>query len=391
VKYVTQSRMGLALWSTLLAGCAATTLSAPSSLVKDAAVSADFGRLALVPESGPAAGAPLTETSRTAQLAIRFVQKPTARAVQSLPLAVRQSGSIKVFVTVGNQTFEADYGSTVTRFGTIPNMAINLFSDTSSPVAATFQNLPIGFAKVTARAYDDRDGSGTQRAEATANVNLVPGAGNKVRLSFIRSGEPRLLGVYEQVGSDATASVDAAPTGFFVTLHVEDILEPNARESFKIFVGGVQASNVLNGLTDAGRGMLQFQVQNNMTKGKIQLVNGGATASLQPDFKRISRFSISPTTADVAAGGSQTFIGKCFDTDNAEFVPQNPKITFKVNADPLAEPDFFSTNPASRRTLGVVNQSGVYAAPSSRPASGLDKVYFGITDLNQASASVFIN
>jgi len=391
VKYVTHSRLGLALWSTVLAGCAVTTLSAPPSQVEDASASTAFGRLALVPESDPAAAAPVADIARTAQLTIRFVQKATARAVQSLPLAVRQSGSIKVYLTVGNQTLEPDYGSTVTHFGTFPKRAINLFSDTSSPVAASFQNLPLGFAKVTARAYDDRDGLGTQRAEATANVNLVPGAGNKARLSFIRSGEPRLLGVYEQVGADATASVDAAPTGFLMTLHVEDILEPGAPDSFKIFVGGVQASSVTNGLTDAGRGMLQFPVQSSMTKGKIQLVNGGATASLQPAFKRISRFSISPTTADLSAGGSQTFVGKCFDTDNAEFVPQNPKITFKVNADRLAEPDFFNTNPENRRRLGVVNQSGVYTAPAQKPASGLDKVYFGITDLNQATASVFIN
>ncbi|MEB3238337.1 MAG: hypothetical protein VKO64_12030 [Candidatus Sericytochromatia bacterium] len=385
-------RIGLPFWSTLLAGCAATTLATPPAQAPETQDAGAFGRMALVPETEPATEQAPGSLERSAQLTIRFVQRPTSRTAQSLPLAVRQSGSIKVFVTVGNQTFEANYG-TYRQFGVdYPLSSINLYSDTSSPANASFKDLPTGFAKVTAKAYDDRDGMGNLKAEATANINLVPGAGNKVRLAFIRSGEPRLLGVYEQVGSDATASVDAGPTGFFVTLHVEDILEPNAPDAFKILVGNVVAKNVMNGLTDAGRGTLQFQVQSDMTKGKIQLVNAGATASLQPDFKRISRFSISPTSADVNAGGSQTFVGKCFDTDNAEFVPQNPKITYKVNASPQAEPEFFSTNPENRRKLGIINQQGVYTAPAQPPESGLlDMVYFGITDLNQATASAFIN
>ncbi|MEB3299123.1 MAG: hypothetical protein VKO21_06520 [Candidatus Sericytochromatia bacterium] len=376
------------LWAALLAGCSASTVAGPLTPLASSKVSDTVGRLALVQESAPAEA--LTSLAPTApgraRMVIRLVRAAADRVAQTLSDQVRKGGSIKIFISVGGRApVEADYGEV---FSPIPMKltAINLEASMDS-AEARFNDLPIGNAMVTAYAYDGHDGMGNTVAEARANVNLVSGLNNPVRLSFVRSGEPKLLGVYEQVTANSTASVDAAPTGAWVTLHVEDILEPNAPEPVKIFVGGVKATNLINGLSDFGRGSIQFKVENAMTKGKIELVNGGATASLQPMFKRISRFTITPDDVDVPAGTTKAFVGKSYDTDNVEFVPQNPRIQYRVWTD---NPDWLSSDPQSRPSLGSITEyGGLYSAPSVAPSFGVVQVFYGLTGLSEATASVF--
>ncbi|NBP25844.1 MAG: hypothetical protein EBU81_15125, partial [Proteobacteria bacterium] len=245
------TRMGIL--SAVVAGCTAASLPVGPDTSSSAPEGNAVGRMALVSET---LAEETTPTTGRANLQVRFVSAgSTDRSAQYLPKAVKQGGSLKVFVSAGGKTYSGDYGRNP--ISQVPFSAIDLYGSIPSPQTVTFTDLPPGPATVTAYAYDAAGGYGNTAAEASANVSLVSGNGNKVRLSFIRSGAPVLLGAYEQTGPSSTASVDAGPTGYDVTLNVTDILEPDVVGNIRIFVGGVEANSITNSLTDAGVGRIQ--------------------------------------------------------------------------------------------------------------------------------------
>lgn len=71
-----------------------------------------------------------------------------------------------------------------------------------------------------------------------------------------------------------------------------------------------------------GQVNLFFVVPETLVGGTVQVTSGGATLSPpSPDFKRIKRIELSPSTLTVAAGGTHDFTLKAYDATNLPITP----------------------------------------------------------------------